>query len=288
MSKIVQMIKTGFSSNHIKWIALFFMTIDHLGAFGFEIPIFAAHYDTLRLLGRISAPLFLFMITESARYTSNRVKLIRRLYLAGVCVGLFTAVTNILLGEVVGVFSPGNIIFTFFYTVLYIHLIEGMITALNEKNTKRIILLVIAVAATCIPYFLYQVLLNSYFVQPAYEYIHLHHDLVNSFIPNPLHIEYSLMFAIMGVVMYFAKVKKRQCIVFFFFCMLSFGGSIQRVFMDLWPFNGFFMGKQYLMVLALPIMLFYNGKRGKEQKQFFYAYYPLHRYAISIVQALLQ
>ena len=287
MNKVIQMAKKGLSSNQIKWIALFFMTIDHLAAFGFEIPLFAAHSDLLRLLGRIAAPLFLYMITESARHTRSRSKLIKRLYLAGVFVGLFTTVTNLLLGEVIGIFSPGNIIFTFFYTVLYIHLIEGIIEACKEKNTKRIALFSFAVVGTCIPHFLYQVLFNSHFVQPAYEYIILYGDLVNSFIPSPLHIEYSPMFVIMGIALYFAKTRKFQCIVFALFCVLSFGGSVQSVFMDLWPFNDFFMGNQYCMVLALPIMMLYNGKRGKEQKLFFYAYYPLHRYAISIVQAFL-
>lgn len=60
------------------------MTIDHLAAYGFEIPVFGAHFDTLRIIGRIAAPLFFFALTESVKHTRSKVRLILRLYLGAV------------------------------------------------------------------------------------------------------------------------------------------------------------------------------------------------------------
>lgn len=68
------------SAYQIKIIALVFMTIDHIAAYGFEIPVISKYYSVLRILGRISAPLFLYMVTESVRYTNSRSKYLLRLY----------------------------------------------------------------------------------------------------------------------------------------------------------------------------------------------------------------
>ena len=38
VSNTLDMVKKGLTAAQIKWIALILMTVDHLGAFGFEIP----------------------------------------------------------------------------------------------------------------------------------------------------------------------------------------------------------------------------------------------------------
>ena len=38
VSDTLDMVKKGLTAAQIKWIALILMTVDHLGAFGFEIP----------------------------------------------------------------------------------------------------------------------------------------------------------------------------------------------------------------------------------------------------------
>ena len=61
----------GLNAYQIELIALVIMTIDHLGAYGFEIPIIDAYCSQLRLIGRLAMPLFLFALTESIRYTHS-------------------------------------------------------------------------------------------------------------------------------------------------------------------------------------------------------------------------
>ncbi len=58
-----------FNADHIKLIALIFMVIDHIGMIFFPV-------DDVpwRILGRISFPLFAFMIAEGCIYTRHKLK----------------------------------------------------------------------------------------------------------------------------------------------------------------------------------------------------------------------
>ena len=109
----------------------------------------------------------------------------------------------------------------------------------------------------------------------------LFREVLSTFLPPILSIEYSIMFPMMGIALYFAKKKSRQCLVFIFFCFLSFAGAFTG--WDLWPINSFTAPGQYWMILALPFMILYNHKRGKAHKLFFYIYYPVHRYLLTII-----
>ena len=132
----VKSLSRGLTISQIKWIALIFMTIDHLAAYGFEIPCVGAHFSTLRLIGRIAAPLFFFAITESVKHTRSRKKLLLRLYLGAVGTGLFVAVTNLMFHDSIGRFSQSNILCDYLYTALYIILIENMIKGSKERQWK--------------------------------------------------------------------------------------------------------------------------------------------------------
>ena len=58
-----------FNSNTVKLLAAFFMLLDHIG-----VVFFPYNIGLLRILGRISMPLFAFAIAEGCRYTKNKWK----------------------------------------------------------------------------------------------------------------------------------------------------------------------------------------------------------------------
>ena len=59
-----------FNAFQIKIIALITMTLDHIGAY--QTFTFSREInDGLRVVGRIAAPLFLFMVVEGLRYTRS-------------------------------------------------------------------------------------------------------------------------------------------------------------------------------------------------------------------------
>lgn len=280
----------GLNAFQLKLIALVTMTIDHLAAFGFEIPVFAAYYTPLRIIGRIAAPVFLFLLVQSARHARNRKKFLLRLYLAGAATGLFTTAANFFMGEAFGYFTPGNIIFTFFFTVLYIHLAEMLLDGWKTRNLKNVFLAFALFAISFLPNLLW-----DWFSLPAGAGIRcqsLAEGLRNSFLPANLHgdLDYGLPFILLGVVLYFVKTKKRQCWVFAGFCLLCFMGWGASLFVSglhsISYFATFCNSIQLWMVLALPFMYLYNGQRGPSAKVLFYGYYPLHRYAIFLITTL--
>lgn len=56
----------GLTGNQLKILAIFLMTVDHVGAY--LLP----QYSVLRIIGRLAMPIFAYMIAEGCRYTKNR------------------------------------------------------------------------------------------------------------------------------------------------------------------------------------------------------------------------
>ncbi len=74
----------GFTGNQLKIFALVCMTLDHIGLLLLE------QYRVLRYIGRLSMPVFAWMIAEGCRYTKNRpLHLLTIASAALVCQGVY-------------------------------------------------------------------------------------------------------------------------------------------------------------------------------------------------------
>ena len=268
--------KTGLTAYQIKLIALFAMTLDHLGAYGTAIPMISNYSFTLRILGRMAAPLFLFALTESIHHTHNRFHFILRLYFASVGVGLFTTLANYLFWDSIGRRSGTNIMFTYFYVAVYITVIEEFVRAVQNRKITRVIGCLFITAATFLAGYVSKYLRHVASTDLAW-------DIVDSFILGPLEVEYSILFVVMGILMYFPhKIHVKVLILAVFSLGCFYGDHFREILLMMSP-DPYYAYPQCWMILALPIMLLYNGERGNGHKYFFYIYYPLHRYLISIV-----
>lgn len=277
----------------IKVIALVCMTLDHLAAFGFELSIFERYSSILRTVGRVAAPLFLFVLVQSIRHTRSRRKLLLRLYIAAMCVGLFDTGINFFFGEILGYRTPGNIIFTFFYVAFYSSLLEWMIISYKNKKIRSLVSEIFIFVLSFFPSIFFH---NIYSVVPSGTDIahrFLFQGFRTSFIPSFYDVDYGIGFIFLGVLLYFAKTKKRQCITFAFFCLFCILGVFAVklfpaiLYISLCGFTStFFDPFQCRMICALPFMMLYNGERGRTCKWFFYWYYPVHRQLIAIASAL--
>ena len=244
--------KKPLSANALKLIALGAMTLDHIGLWGTELTG-SAWFLILRGIGRIAAPVFLFLLTESLRYTSSRLRLLLRLAAGAV---LHAAVSAVLM-ELTDLRSwYGNIFFTLLLTGL-------AVCAFDAMREKRI-LSVFGVAAAAV--FADLLLTNI----PLFPQLRL--TLGST--------EYSVLFALMGLGWYVLADRKRQMLFFMFICMLT--AVVPETAAAKLGFGQFFGTLQPLMALAIPLLLCYDGTRGKSCKPLFYLYYPLHQYALLV------
>lgn len=125
-------LKKGLSSNLIKIIALITMTIDHFGVMLYP------SVDVLRIIGRISFPLFAFSIAEGCKYTKNKLKHFLLIFFLGV------------LCQIVFYFANGDIyqgiLISFSLSILLIYAYDYAIKTKNIWAYLLVMLVLTAVA----------------------------------------------------------------------------------------------------------------------------------------------
>lgn len=231
----------------IKLLALVLMVLDHIGYYFPGTPIW------LRWLGRASFPLFLFCMVWGYHYTRNRKAHLLRLYLMSVFMTVFGYAADTLFPTESG-YGNHNIFVPMLLTCVLISAVEWF-----QKDRKKGGLLLGGIFAVQILYSALPFARN------------LSGDVMTGIIPNLYLNEYGFEFVALGVLMYFLRDKKEYFIAMYvIFCINQF--SMQMIEGD--------MGFQWLMILALPVMLRYNRRKGPGMKYFFYVFYPAHTFLL--------
>ena len=214
------------NANVLKIIALISMVIDHIGVMLFPNALW------LRCLGRISLPIFAYMIAEGCHHTRSPKKYFLRIFILGVlCQAVyFVAYGTLYLSTLI----------SFSLAVLFIFLSEG---ALHGKKIKDRIFQSIAL-----------ILLGAGVLwlafPPAFTEVY------------GLTLDYGIYPFLIPIVLYFIPKKEWR--------LIAMIPLLYLLSLD-------FEWEQLLAFCALPILLMYNGKRGKANlKYFFYIAYPLH------------
>lgn len=103
----------GLSGNQLKLLAMLTMTVDHIGF------ILLPQYEILRIIGRLSMPIYAFLIAEGCRYTRNRAKY------------LLTILAVAVLCQVVAYITTGTlylcILVTFSLSICLIYLVDNFL-----------------------------------------------------------------------------------------------------------------------------------------------------------------
>lgn len=156
LEKVAQMIKRGISSNGLKVVAIVAMIIDHIGYYmGFLLEERIVYI--FRSIGRIAMPIFAFMIVEGFFYTKDYKKYIKRIGLGAIICQIFITIcyfiNKYLYPEyVTNVYKIGNILFTFFISLIILKIIHTDIIIkkwdINKNTTLRIILVILILIIT--------------------------------------------------------------------------------------------------------------------------------------------
>lgn len=283
-------------STRLKIIALIFMTIDHIAAYGGNIIAFLPS-DILRTAGRIAAPLFMFALITGAGHTRSKAKFLLRLYIANL---LIFAAWVLLYTVFEGRFaSMPSILPTYLYVLIYAFGIEKTVSELKKRKPAALFYIAALILITVLPVFVFDRVYGFFagmITGNAEERIFglsVLRELIRSVVPDMRSVDYSAYFVLMGVIWYFAKNKFACAGILALFSAFSFLGTYGGGIADYLSFSGryypidFFAPGQFFMVLAAPFILLYNGERGKSLKGFFYIYYPVHVFIISAVILIL-
>ncbi len=226
------------NGNALKFIAAALMLVDHIGY------MFFPQVQILRIIGRLSFPLFAFALSEGCRYTKNKLRHFSLIFgLAVLCQTVYYF------------FDDGNlymsVLVTFSLSVLTVYALQFFKQSLFSDKTdgldKGLSCTLFAATLLC-DYALCQVFTIDYgfwgILLPVFASL-----LDFRGIPAPSSLQK------------LDNVTLRVCAfaVGLFLLAASFGGI------------------EYYALLALPLLFLYNGNKGKwNTKYFFYIFYPAH------------
>ncbi|TKC15282.1 TraX family protein [Robertmurraya kyonggiensis] len=256
----------------LKIIAVIAMFVDHIGQFIPNSP------EWFHFIGRIAVPIFIFGVVVGYEHTTNRKKYLLRLYVANLGMAFIVFLLNMIFKE--DYYLTNN-----FFTTLF--LIVFIINLLRKKQFKYIILFLMWQILTLFGLvFLVEILNFPNFQMEAATYFW------GSIFGNILFTEGGPLFILLGVSLYFVHKRKINVFVLyslFSFCIYYLTHRLTFLYFNpdndiLFPFADY----QWMMIIAVPLLLLYNSKKGIGLKYFFYIFYPGHIVILFLLGIYLQ
>ncbi|WP_455467492.1 TraX family protein [Streptococcus salivarius] len=269
--------RLSLSGFQLKYIALIAMVFDHIHYFfdyTGKIPIWFA------MIGRLAAPLFLFSVIEGFIHTRNRKKYFLKIYVLAILMGLIQFGFYNFLHPLVRPdgFFPKNMMLSSFAILLVA--LQGIAWIQEKKYLKGIPTLLF-------PLMLPWLMLLLYLSAQDKPIFTLFINLLN-YTVLPTHTSISdggTWLLLTGIAMYLChKNLKKEVLAFVTVSLVwvLMGIVLSRPsFQDL-----MFRYIEWMEIFAAPLMLCYNGQRGKGSKYLFYVFYPTHIYLLYALSVL--
>lgn len=225
------------TSSLLKWIALLTMLIDHIGA------IFFPQHEIFRIIGRISFPIFAFLLVQGFTHTRSRnAYLIRLLVFA-------------LIAEIPFDLCFSGVYYNFYSQSIMFELLIGfMALVFAEKARKK-------------PLYFFIVALLAFFSELIYASYGAYGIVLITFLYLLRRYRGADILALLGI-------------TYLFYGFTSWGFSIVGYNYSILTLNSV----QLYACFSAVLLVFYNGKRGgKSYKWLFYIFYPVHLFAIHLI-----
>lgn len=130
----------GFNSFQLKILALVFMTFDHIHYMlsgVLDVPVW------FNMIGRISAPIFIYMVVNGIRHTHSLGKYMLRLYIGFVVMSILNSVFDSNFVHPAGAILIANIFGTLFLICFFVYIAQKIKLTVKNKNFGKMILFVI-------------------------------------------------------------------------------------------------------------------------------------------------
>ena len=261
----------GLSGTALKEIALALMVLDHIHYFfGFT----GAVPEWFSMLGRVSAPLFLFCTAEGFAHTHDRKTYLLRLWAMGAGMGAVQFLIGIGLGKRADGFYPMNGILR---DLTVACLLWQGLDWLRQRRFGRAAAM-IGGAGVVWPV----VSLALMTVLPPVGQLPLY-LLSWTVLPSWTFSTDGGVTSILGGVLLYAlrERRKAQALVWAAWALFTDLGSVVWLLQSGWGLGRLLLTcYQWMEVFAAPLMLLYNGQRGAGHKKLFYWFYPAHVYVL--------
>lgn len=262
-------IKKGLTGFQIKIIAVILMVFDHIYVYldyNSNIPI------QFKWVGRLVAPLFIFMTVEGYYHTRNKKKYMTRLYIAH----LIMAILNNLIAKYFprpdGVTIFNSMFGTLFLVIIYLSIVDFLKNAVEDKSISKVLLGIGFLAAP--------ILLNLLLIMSIENMPFILMEIIMYLIPMPMFVEGGIVFIFLAIVLYlFRDNRDKQIIVYIISSVVIAVLSGTRLNIQSLLYEKY----QWMMVFAAPLMYLYNGEKGKGIKYLFYIFYPVHIYILYLI-----
>lgn len=261
--------KFGLNGTQIKLILIVLMVLDHIHQMFYNTQFAPPIWFTY--LGRLVAPMFIFLAAEGMFYTKDRKKHLSRLYIASALM----ASGNILIQNIFsndGVVLINGMFTTIFLGCWYIYFIDGIINGVKSKNKK---LIFIGTVGLLIPLLTSAIVLYILFSGART----IGFTILSCMLPTLILAEGGIPFIALLVLLYYLrKHRTLQMLVIILLGAFTFIVTGQAITVAN-LLNNF----TWILMFSVIFIALYNDKKGKGMKNFFYYFYPLHIYALYIL-----
>ena len=268
----------GLSGTALKLIALGLMVLDHIHYF-FEYTGLIPEWFSM--LGRLAAPLFLFCVAEGFAHTHDRRKYFFRVWVIAAAMGslLFAMAYLGVLVRPDGFYPLNGVLLNF---VVLMPIWQG-IDWLRQRRIGP------GLAAILIP-ILYPFALAAVvnlipalgYPIPALGYPAAYVSM--SILPSWTTIaDGGVVFILQGILLYALRSRRGWQMISYAVVSLAFYMGLvgyQLTAQGL-PLSALLTeAYQWMEIFAIPLMLCYNGERGRGCQKLFYVFYPAHVYVL--------